>query len=31
LGSMKEPSPPGWEGLNRKYFERLGSVGEKKK
>jgi hypothetical protein len=25
LGSMQEPQPPGWEGLNRQYFERLGS------
>jgi hypothetical protein len=24
LGSMQEPSPPGWERLNRQYFERLG-------
>src|SRR5208337_2069004 len=23
LGSMQEPSPPGWEELNRQYFERL--------
>ena len=23
LGSMQEPSPPGWEELNREYFERL--------
>ena len=23
LGSMREPSPPGWEELNRQYFERL--------
>ena len=23
LGSMQEPSPPGWEDLNRQYFERL--------
>jgi hypothetical protein len=22
---MQEPQPPGWEGLNRQYFERLGS------
>ena len=25
LGSMQEPSPPGWEELNRQYFERLTS------
>lgn len=25
LGSMHEPSPSGWEALNRQYFERLGS------
>ena len=25
LGSMQEPNPAGWEDLNRKYFERLGS------
>jgi hypothetical protein len=25
LGSMQEPNPAGWEELNRKYFERLGS------
>jgi hypothetical protein len=25
LGSMQEGSPPGWEQLNRQYFERLGS------
>ena len=23
LGNMQEPSPPGWEELNRQYFERL--------
>jgi len=23
LGSIQEPSPPGWEELNRQYFERL--------
>jgi hypothetical protein len=23
LGSMQDPSPPGWEELNRQYFERL--------
>lgn len=26
LGSMKEPSPEGWEELNRRYFERLSST-----
>lgn len=26
LGSMQEPSPSGWEALNRQYFERLGSA-----
>jgi hypothetical protein len=26
LGSMQEPSPPGWEELNRQYFERLTAV-----
>ena len=25
LGSMQDPSPPGWEELNRQYFERLTS------
>ena len=25
LGSMQEPQPAGWEGLNRQYFERLGA------
>ena len=25
LGSMQEPSPRGWEELNRHYFERLTS------
>ncbi|MFO0908009.1 MAG: hypothetical protein U0794_06570 [Isosphaeraceae bacterium] len=24
LGNMQDPHPPGWEDLNRKYFERLG-------
>jgi hypothetical protein len=24
LGAMQEPSPAGWEDLNRRYFERLG-------
>ena len=28
LGSMHDPSPPGWEDLNRRYFERL-STGKK--
>jgi hypothetical protein len=27
LGSMQDPSPPGWEQLNRQYFERLASGG----
>jgi hypothetical protein len=26
LGSMQEPSPAGWEELNRKYFDRLGQA-----
>ena len=26
LGNMQEPSPPGWEELNRQYFERLTSA-----
>lgn len=26
LGSMHDPSPAGWDELNRKYFERLGSA-----
>jgi hypothetical protein len=26
LGSMQEPSPPGWEELNRQYFQRLTSA-----
>jgi hypothetical protein len=26
LGSMQEPSPAGWEQLNRQYFDRLGST-----
>ena len=25
LGNMQDPSPPGWEELNRQYFERLTS------
>jgi hypothetical protein len=25
LGSMQEPAPAGWDGLNRQYFERLSS------
>ena len=28
LGSMQDPSPPGWETLNRDYFERLGNGGD---
>jgi hypothetical protein len=28
LGGMKDPSPAGWEELNRRYFERLSSGGE---
>ena len=28
LGSMQDPSPAGWETLNRDYFERLGNGGE---
>ena len=27
LGSMRDPSPPGWEELNRQYFDRLTSGG----
>ena len=27
LGSMEDPSPAGWEELNREYFERLSSEG----
>ena len=27
LGSMQDPSPAGWEELNRQYFERLGTSG----
>ncbi|MGQ9574067.1 MAG: hypothetical protein ACUVUC_01990 [Thermoguttaceae bacterium] len=29
LGGMHEPSPAGWEQLNRQYFERLSSGGNK--
>ncbi|MCS7238843.1 MAG: hypothetical protein NZ899_11325 [Thermoguttaceae bacterium] len=29
LGSMQEPSPPGWEELNRQYFERLSTTGQR--
>jgi hypothetical protein len=28
LGSMQDPSPAGWEDLNRRYFERLSGGGE---
>ncbi len=28
LGSMQEPSPVGWEELNRQYFERLATSGQ---
>jgi len=28
LGGMHDPSPPGWEELNRRYFERLSGEGE---
>jgi hypothetical protein len=32
LGAMQEASPPGWEELNRRYFERLsGEGGEKRR
>ncbi len=27
LGSMQDPSPPGWEEMNRRYFERLARGG----
>jgi hypothetical protein len=27
LGGMQDPSPPGWEELNRQYFERLSAAG----
>ena len=30
LGSKRDPSPPGWETLNRKYFERLKAGGTPK-
>jgi len=30
LGSMRDPSPAGWEQLNRQYFERLNTGGEEK-
>ena len=29
LGSMQDPSPAGWEELNRQYFERLSETGGK--
>lgn len=29
LGSMQEASPPGWEELNRQYFERLATGGQR--
>ena len=28
LGGMQDPSPAGWEELNRQYFERLSQGGE---
>jgi hypothetical protein len=28
LGSMQDPSPAGWEEMNRQYFERLSGAGE---
>lgn len=28
LGSMRDPSPAGWEEMNRRYFERLSDGGE---
>ena len=31
LGSMHDPSPSGWEELNRRYFERLAGSGEEKR
>jgi len=31
LGSMHDPSPSGWEDLNRRYFERLTTGGEEKR
>jgi hypothetical protein len=30
LGGAQDPSPPGWEELNRRYFERLTSGGDAK-
>ena len=27
MGSMRDPSPPGWEELNRQYFQRLATGG----
>lgn len=27
LGGMQDPSPPGWDELNRQYFERLSAAG----
>jgi hypothetical protein len=27
LGGMQDPSPPGWQALNRQYFERLSAAG----
>lgn len=27
FGSMQDPSPPGWEEMNRKYYERLNAEG----
>ena len=29
LGAMQDPSPAGWEELNRQYFERLSGDGGK--
>ncbi len=29
LGAMQDPSPAGWEELNRQYFDRLSHDGEK--
>jgi hypothetical protein len=31
LGSMQDPSPAGWEQMNREYFERLSGGGEEEK
>ncbi|MCX7427017.1 MAG: hypothetical protein NTW96_15505 [Planctomycetia bacterium] len=28
LGGMQDPSPPGWEEMNRRYFERLSAGGK---